>query len=195
MKNGSGISLVTTRGEYISHRPTSYMLTVISDTHGTDSHRLTGRTREAVQDASHVIHAGDFTTEAVLDSVAAQADNLTAVAGNRDNPAVRERLPDVTTLEWERLTFAIAHGHQHTETALELLARQEHADIVVIGHSHRPEITELDSCLLINPGSYADPRRHQPGHAELDTDHGSVRIRLRSPHGETIETRTQKLPW
>jgi putative phosphoesterase len=170
------------------------MLTVISDTHGTDSHRLTGRTHEAVQEASHVIHAGDFTTEAVLDSIAAKADQLTAVTGNCDRPAVRERLPDVTTVEWEQLTLVVAHGHQHTETALELLARQEHADIVVIGHSHCPDITELDSCLLVNPGSYADPRRYRPGHAELDTDHGSVRIRLRSPAGDTFETRTQPLP-
>lgn len=171
------------------------MLTVISDTHGTDDHRLTGRTLEAVQESERVIHAGDFTTEPVLDSIASEAGRLTAVAGNTDSSSVRERLPDVTTVEWEQLTFAVAHGHQHTETALEMLARQEHADIVVIGHSHRPEITELDSCLLVNPGSYADPRRHRPGHAELDTDHGSVRIRLRSPDGETFATHTQKLPW
>jgi len=164
------------------------MLTVISDTHGTDGHRLTGRTLDAVREADHVVHAGDFTTESVLDAVEAECDRLTAVIGNNDAPAVRERLPDVATLSWSGLRVVVAHGHEHTETSLGLLARQEDADVVVVGHSHNPTITEFGGWTLVNPGSYADPRRYRPAHAELTVDAGAVRVRLRSPDGTPLST-------
>ena len=167
------------------------MLTVISDTHGTDDHRLTGRTLDAVQDADHVVHAGDFTTEAVYDAIDAEAATLTAVAGNNERQPLRERLPAEATVEWADYRILVVHGHEHTDTALGLLARQEDADIVVGGHSHRPELADLDGRLLVNPGSYADPRRYRPAHAELDTETGALRARLRSPEGDTFETVTR----
>jgi len=167
------------------------MLTLISDTHGTDDHRLTGHTLDAVRSADHVVHAGDFTTEAVLDAVEAEATRLTAVTGNNETAAVRERLPEVATVEWDGYRILVAHGHRHSETALGLLAQQEDADIVVVGHSHRPEISAIDGRLLVNPGSYADPRRYRPAHAELDVEDGLLRVRLRSPEGETFETVTR----
>ncbi|MDS0282586.1 metallophosphoesterase [Haloarcula onubensis] len=167
------------------------MLTVISDTHGTDSHRLTGRTLDAVRAADHVVHAGDFTTEAVYDAIAAEAAELTAVTGNNERRALRERLPAEATVEWGGYRLLVVHGHRHSDTALGMLARQEGADIVVVGHSHRPEIRELDGRLLVNPGSYADPRRYRPAHAELDVDDGALRVRLRSPDGDTFETVTR----
>jgi len=164
------------------------MLTVISDTHGTDDHRLTGRTLDAVRDADHVVHAGDFTTEAVLDAIEAEATALTAVTGNNETPGVRARLPSSATLEWAGYRFVVVHGHEHSATALGLLARQEDADVVVVGHSHRPETGELDDALLVNPGSYADPRRYRPAHAELDSAAGGLRVRLCSPEGAVYET-------
>jgi len=167
------------------------MLTVISDTHGTDDNRLSGRTLDAVRAADHVIHAGDFTTAAVYDAIAAEATALTAVTGNNERPALRERLPAEATVEWAGHRILVVHGHRHGDTALAMLARQEDADIVVVGHSHRPEIDELDGRLLVNPGSYADPRRYRPAHAELDTDEGALRVRLCSPDGDSFETVTR----
>jgi len=164
------------------------MLTVISDTHGTDDHRLAGHTLDAVRSADRVVHAGDFTTEAVYDAIDAEAAELTAVAGNNERPRLRERLPTKTTVEWNGYRILVVHGHRHSDTALGMLARQEHADIVVVGHSHRPELADLDGRLLVNPGSYADPRRYRPAYAELDTTDGALRARLRSPKGETFET-------
>jgi len=166
------------------------MLTIISDTHGTDDHRLTGHTLDSVRSADRVIHAGDFTTEAVLDAVEAEANRLTAVTGNNEAMGVRERLSPVETVEWAEYRILVVHGHDHSETALGMLARQEDADIVVLGHSHRPEISAIDGRLLVNPGSYADPRRYRPAHAELDVETDALRVRLRSPDGETFETVT-----
>ncbi|MFC7075064.1 metallophosphoesterase [Haloarcula halophila] len=164
------------------------MLTAISDTHGTDDHRLDGATLRAVQSADHVVHAGDFTTERVLDDVERVAPSLTAVVGNNDGAAIRERLPSVGICAWAGLTVLVVHGHEHTETGLTMLARQEGADVVVVGHSHRPELRARDERLLVNPGSYADPRRYRAAHAELDVTADGVRARLCSPDGETLES-------
>jgi len=167
------------------------MLTVISDTHGTDDHRLRGRTLDAVRDADHVIHAGDFTTAAVLDAIEAETTALTAVTGNNETMAVRERLPSTATVDWQGRRFVVAHGHEHSATGLDMLAREADADVVVVGHSHRPELADLDGRLLVNPGSYAQPRRYRVAHAELTVDGDSLRAQLRSPEGETYETVTR----
>jgi len=79
------------------------MIVVLSDTHGCESHRLEGRTREAVREATLVCHCGDFVTEAVLDAlgavVADAGGRFVAVAGNNDRPAVRERASETETVE------------------------------------------------------------------------------------------------
>jgi len=162
------------------------MLTVVSDTHGTDDHRLSGRTLEAVREASFVVHAGDFFTEAVLDAFLAENGSFAGVTGNNDHSGVRERLPSQRVVEAAGIRLVVVHGHEHDETALSLLARQEEADVVVIGHSHRPELLASFGCLVVNPGSYADPRRYQPAHAELVDTGGGVRVRLCAPDGTVI---------
>jgi putative phosphoesterase len=162
------------------------MLAIIADTHGTDDHRLTGRTLDAVRDAGTVLHAGDFTTTTVYDAIDAEATELVGVRGNNDEPALAERLPSVATVEWHDYRFVVVHGHEHSQTALSMLARQESADVVVVGHSHRPEITEAPEYLLVNPGSYADPRQFRPAHAEVvDTGEG-LRLSLFQPGGKLV---------
>jgi len=162
------------------------MLTIISDTHGTDDHRLTDRTLDAVRDAELVLHAGDFTTEAVYDALAAEASELVAVRGNNEAPALRERLPSTATVEWHGYRFVVVHGHEHGETALSMLARQETADVVVVGHTHRPELSDSSERLLVNPGSYADPRRFRPAHAEVVDTGSGAKVTLVQPDGTVI---------
>jgi putative phosphoesterase len=162
------------------------MIAVVSDTHGTTDHRLEGRTLDAVREAELVIHAGDFTTEAVYDAFETEAAELVAVAGNNDGPAVVDSLPAVATVEWAGARFVVVHGHEHTETALTMLARQEDADVVVVGHSHRPELSELSGPLLVNPGSHADPRRYRPGHVEVETTADGLAVRSCQPEGDVV---------
>jgi len=42
---------------------------------------------------------------------------------------------------------------------------QAGADVTVVGHTHRPGIEETPAGLVLNPGSYADPRDSRPAHA------------------------------
>lgn len=161
------------------------MLTVVADTHGRENHRLTGRTLEAVRAADRVLHAGDFNTEAVLEAFLAENDRLAGVYGNNDDDAVRERLPARRTVTHDGVRIALAHGHEHHDTALAMYGRQEHADLVVVGHSHRPTVRQIGTVPVLNPGSHADPRRYRPAHAELELD--PLRGRLVEPDGTELE--------
>jgi putative phosphoesterase len=164
------------------------MITVVSDTHGRDGHRLEGRTLTAVNSADLVCHAGDFLSEAVLDAFETEATRFAGVTGNNDTAAVRDRLPSRRTVEFEGVRIAMAHGHEHTDTALAMYGRQENADLVVVGHSHRPEFRYVADVPVLNPGSHADPRRYEAAHAELDLD--PLRGRLVSPDGEELSSFT-----
>lgn len=163
------------------------MLTVLSDTHSRDSHRLDGRTLDAVREASYVVHAGDFLTESVLDAFVEEAGTVAGVIGNNDTAAVRERLPRKRVVESEGIRLVVVHGHEHSETGLAMLGRQEAADIVVFGHSHRPGVYEAGDVTLLNPGSHAQPRRYRPAHAELESDGGTITGRLVEPNGTVFE--------
>lgn len=216
------------------------VITVVSDTHGTDGHRLAGRTLTAVREAELVIHAGDFTTETVLDAFRDEAgrdardgavgedgdgrraterdasgralgkgvdegrdangdaggddrDGATgfvAVAGNNDDAGVRGRLASTAVVERAGVRFAVVHGHEHDETALGLLGRQEGADVVVVGHSHRPRWERTGAGAVLNPGSHADPRWNRPAHAELEPTTEGLCGRLVTPNGEVLEAFT-----
>lgn len=164
------------------------MLAVLSDTHADAAPSLTPHLEEVVQRTDGLIHAGDFTTEAALDGFERVADDLFAVAGNRDSAAIRDRLPAQRVVERFGRRLLVVHGHQHSATALHLLARQEEADVAIVGHSHRPTIEREGDLILLNPGSHADPRRYRPGYAVVEDAGSGVRVRLRSVSGDDIRS-------
>jgi putative phosphoesterase len=172
------------------------VVVAVSDTHGSEGHRLAGRTLEAVREADLVVHAGDFTTATVLDAFEGESERFVGVYGNNDDATVCERLPAERVVEVGGLRIALVHGHAHDATALSLLGRQENVDLVVSGHSHRPAFDDSGPVALLNPGSHADPRWNRPAHAEIDVapDGGdgsggkeSVRGRLCEPDGTVFE--------
>lgn len=163
------------------------MLTVVSDTHGTDSHLLTGRTLEAVREADVVVHAGDFVTETVLDAFYDEADTLRAVYGNNDDAGIRSRIPEARTVEYGGIRFAVTHTRNGGATAFTLFGRERDADAVIFGHSHRPTFDATGPLSLLNPGSYAQPRGYRAAHAELKEIEGALRGRLCTPGGDVFE--------
>ncbi|RYJ15465.1 metallophosphoesterase [Halogeometricum borinquense] len=167
------------------------MLTVVSDTHSTDSHRLSGRTLEAVREAELVVHLGDFMRESVLDAFESESSQLFGVYGNNDDAGIRDRLPDARTFTFAGLTFAATHTRRGGSTALSMFGRERGADVVLFGHSHRPTFDGTGEVTLLNPGSHAQPRGHRTAHAELEpmTD-GGVRGRLVTVEGDVFETFT-----
>jgi putative phosphoesterase len=164
------------------------MLVAVGDTHAESSPKLTTHLRERLAEAGPVVHTGDFTTERVLDAFESETDLFAGVAGNRDSAAVRSRLPETRSLRWGDRTLLVAHGHRHDNTALSILARQEKADLAIVGHTHRPAIEYVDGLPVVNPGSYADPRQFDPGYATLRQfdDGDRLRVRLRTPDGDPL---------
>lgn len=163
------------------------MLVVVSDTHGREGHRLEGRTLEAVREADLVCHCGDLLSAAALDAFEREATEFVAVAGNNDEPAVRDRLPDSIVVEHRGFRIALAHGHDHPETHLSLFGRQSNADLVCVGHSHDPEFHLAGEMPVLNPGSHAEPRFNRPAHAELHPGAKLLAGSLVRPDGTVVE--------
>lgn len=163
------------------------MITVVSDTHSRAGHELEGRARAAVEEAEVVVHAGDFTNEAALDAFQEVSDRLYAVHGNNATPGVRDRVPPERTFEIEGIRFVLTHGDDRSATGLSLLGRQQAADVVVFGHSHRHAVSEGEDVLLLNPGSHASPRGGIPTHAELRSTDEGVAGEIRHRDGSVVE--------
>ncbi|MFC6615240.1 metallophosphoesterase [Halopenitus salinus] len=168
------------------------MLAIVSDTHSTGGHRLSGATLTAVREAEAVIHAGDFHRESAVEAFAEEAGTLRAVHGNNADAALRDRLPETRTVEYAGVRFAVVHTLRGGRTALRLFGRERDADAVVFGHTHRPTVEEAGGVTLVNPGSHTQPRGNRTAHAELETvdeegDETGLRGRLVTPGGETFE--------
>lgn len=163
------------------------MLVALADTHGTRRTRLTDHLRDALERAEVVLHAGDLTTPAVLGSFESFG-GLRAVYGNSDDPGVRERLPETSTVEWAGTRFVLAHGHRRGGTSLSMLARQERADVAVVGHTHRPSVGGRGEMAVVNPGSHADPRGHRATYATFERTERGVAGQCRAVDGQTLET-------
>ncbi|GAB7094621.1 metallophosphoesterase [Halolamina litorea] len=162
------------------------MLVVLSDTHALDGSSLVGAAADAVENADLVLHAGDFTTEAVLDSFYDGTDDFRAVHGNADSPAVTERLPEATVLEYEGVRIAATHRRRGGDTGLGMFGRERGADLVVSGHTHRPRVEAAGEVTLLNPGSHADPRGARQSFAVLEPQEGGLSGELRTVGGETF---------
>jgi putative phosphoesterase len=163
------------------------MLVALADTHGSTTPRLTDRLRETIARAEVVIHAGDLTTTAVLDAFASAGD-VRAVFGNSDDAAVRDRLPEKRTVEWAGRRLVVTHGHRRDWTSLSFLARQENADAVVRGHSHRPRVGTQGGLGVVNPGSHADPRSGEPTYALFERTEKGVVGRCETVDGRPLGT-------
>ena len=127
---------------------------LISDTHG----RLDPRVLCIFADADvvSIVHAGDIgTSPDVLWELEALAP-VTAVLGNCDR-----EIPG----------FALGGRARVTAAGVRILAIHDFADlgeipndvdVIVCGHSHRPNVTWHGRVLVVNPGS-ASQRRRMPG--------------------------------
>ncbi len=129
-------------------RPQRPFIGLISDTHGL----LRPEALAALEGALHIVHAGDVGDPAVLEGLRALAP-VTAVRGNNDQGPWARVLPETASVEVRGRRVFLLH---------EVAGLGRHlpvgAEVVVVGHSHRPLVQARDGYLLVNPGS-AGPRR------------------------------------
>lgn len=122
---------------------------VISDTHGL----LRPWAIQALEGVDLILHAGDVGQAEILDRLRMVAPTI-AVRGNVDTSPWGRTLPETEVVEVAGRTLYMLHDRQ----ALDLDPRAAGVAAVIFGHSHRPEASERDGVLYLNPGS-AGPRR------------------------------------
>jgi len=124
---------------------------LISDTHGL----LRKEAVEALRGSEQIIHAGDVGKPEILEQLGEIAP-VVAVRGNVDTERWARALPETAVAEAGAVLIYVLHD----VNALDLNPGAAGFQIVVSGHSHKPEKLERDGVLYINPGS-AGPRRFQ----------------------------------
>ena len=154
---------------------------VLSDTH---LYGVTEALREIysryLADVDVILHAGDFTSEEIVAFL--RKKPFHGVHGNMDPIEVKEQLPAKKVLEMGAYRVGLIHGGGPKSGLEERVAGAfEDVDVVVFGHSHRPENRRKDGLLLFNPGTaagYVSSGHHTIGILTLDDHiHGEI-IRL-----------------
>ncbi|SNS77420.1 hypothetical protein SAMN05421770_102268 [Granulicella rosea] len=122
---------------------------VISDTHGL----LRPEALAALAGVDHILHAGDVGDPKILDTLRGIAP-VTAISGNVDTYGPCAELPPTEVVELDGRVFYLVHSVRD----LDVDPVAGGIDVVVSGHSHKPELEIRGSVLYLNPGS-AGPRR------------------------------------
>ena len=116
---------------------------VLSDTHG----MLRREVVAAIQDCTHIIHAGDIVKETDLDELRLYG-SIYAVRGNND--LWKHGLKDLAGI----LRFTIAGvSFLVTHDRYDVPRNLEGVQAVIYGHSHRYSEEWADGRLWLNPGS------------------------------------------
>lgn len=103
------------------------------------------------------MHAGDVGKPEILEKLREIAPVI-VVRGNVDTDAWASGLPETTVAEGSSASIYILHD----VNALDLDPAAAGFQIVISGHSHKPQRGERKGVLYINPGSAGPRRFHLP---------------------------------
>ena len=125
-------------------------LLVFSDSHGTLSTMEQAIVRER---PDHILHLGDCVRDAR--SIEAKfALPLTLVPGNCDYGS---QLPEILTPVFCGKKIYMTHGHLHGVKMMYMravyAAMEAGADILLFGHTHRPDCFQEQNLWVMNPGA------------------------------------------
>ena len=129
--------------------PPSYLLGLISDTHGL----MRPEALDALQASDLIIHAGDIGDPTVLEALGRIAP-VRAIRGNNDKGLWTAKLPAAEVVELGSHSIYVLHNLAE----LDLDPAAAGFTAVVSGHSHKPVVEKRGSIFFVNPGS-AGPRR------------------------------------
>lgn len=168
---------------------------IISDTHDSLEAALEALNFFKIQGVAFVIHGGDWVTPDSFSELeqAAQELNLPlkGVLGNNDQELRTILEADKSFVKWAEVSekdvlemnvgskkIAVYHGHD--QVVLKALIDSPDFEIVIKGHSHKRELVQKESSLVVNPGStaFSMPRSKdfRPSLAILDVDVPRVRF-------------------
>lgn len=129
---------------------------IVSDTHGKNGN-LEKVLKLTIPDL--LIHLGDLEgSEGYIETIAPCPVEM--VSGNNDFFTALDREKIITLGKYKTL---ITHGHYYAvgrdHVRLAEAAKEMGCQIVMYGHTHRPEVTYYDDMIVVNPGSISHPRQ------------------------------------
>lgn len=138
------------------------LISVLADTHiKTPGKDLPASAYKWISKSDAVIHAGDLTTNFIIERLQQRTPAVYAVLGNNDHGV---KLPLELQLEFDGVKFGVIHDSGPRDGRRKRMRKRfPEARIVIYGHSHIPECSDEDGLMLFNPGSPTDKRR-QPEH-------------------------------
>lgn len=130
---------------------------IVSDTHG--NHRNLDKVLKRVGKIDMLLHMGDVEGgEYYIEATAGCPVHI--VSGNND---FFSDLPCEQELQIGKYKVLMTHGHSYyvsmNTERLKQAARERGVDMVMYGHTHRPDIDTSDDVIVINPGSLSYPRQ------------------------------------
>jgi uncharacterized protein len=140
--------------------------------------QLPGECVELLGSSDLILHAGDFTSFAVLEQLRELAP-LEGVVGNMDEPELRAILPERRVVEAAGCRIGMIHDAGPALGRAERLAAAfPGCAAVIYGHTHMPEATRLGETWILNPGSPTE-RRYSPHHGMLvlEVENGQLDVR------------------
>jgi putative phosphoesterase len=133
-------------------------IAVLADTHVNKLEYLPKKIIDALSAVDLIIHAGDFTDVQLLNELK-QLNEVKAVHGNMDSRELKSVLPIKEIVETKDKRIGITHGSGapwRIEERVRKVFESDRIDIIVYGHSHRPQNKVINDVLFFNPGKAAD---------------------------------------
>ena len=131
---------------------------IISDTH--DDMYAIKKAVELFNDknVSHVIHAGDIVSPFTFEIFSGLKSKFTGIFGNNDGDRLLLRQKSEGNLHTQPLIMTFYEKKIvviHEPDIANALAHSGDFDLIIHGHTHKPEIRKVKDRLVINPGKAA----------------------------------------
>ena len=141
---------------------------ILSDTHGL----LRPEVIDRIRGCDEIIHAGDLGKVEVLSELQKVATTH-VIRGNVDHGSEFDRIPDTLIVSIGNMSAYLVHDIAD----LLIDPADSGIDLLIFGHSHKPDRYEKDGVTYLNPGSIGPRRFDLPiSFAFLTLDGGSYEI-------------------
>jgi len=104
-----------------------------------------------------VIGLGDYVHPDIIDFIRSVSKKSFFVAGNADDSYIKNSYPTKLLLKIENLSIGIIHGYgSPVKLANKLLNEFENIDILLYGHSHFVDNSNISGVRTFNPGAFCE---------------------------------------
>lgn len=148
------------------------LIGIIADTHDDMFSIKTAVEIFNTEKVSRVIHAGDFTSPFTFEIFRSLNCTFTGIFGNNDGDRLLLKQksegntytqPHIMTHQGKRIVVV------HEPDLVNALSDSGHYDLIIYGHTHKPDIRKVKNTLIINPGKVARLHKGESTLAILNT--------------------------